>query len=100
MQSTVWLTRETEADPVLWDEMTRTIGTKVGATVAWMFQPGSSGPTSFATEGLTGAVVAAYAVNYRHADPLIREWQRPFLLDVTEGNLQADTAGKAAAVSL
>lgn len=75
-ESTVGLIYETVADPTLWAEVTRTIGAEVGATAAWMFQPGQAGPTFFVLDGLSDAVIGAYAAHYHRADPLVRAWQR------------------------
>ncbi len=73
MERTVGLIYETIADPQAWREVVNGISAQVGASAAWMFQPGPAGPTYFALSGISDSVVRAYMAYYHNVDVLVRE---------------------------
>jgi hypothetical protein len=76
VERTIGLIYETIANPLAWREVIHDIGNQLGASAAWMFQPGPAGPTYFALKGISDSVIRSYIEYYHTVDILVTEGAR------------------------
>jgi DNA-binding CsgD family transcriptional regulator len=73
MDDLVDLIYETVTDPTIWSEVARRMGEQIGAQSFWMFDMDEGGPDFLALQGLSPALLDAYAAHFHSRDILMAE---------------------------